>query len=256
MRSLRFKKSMEDGMSKLTINQIVDADWKEICKIGGIAVIIQLICVIITLIVIIVLGGEPTTVEEYFSLLQTNRLMGLLRMDFSSMVSVALYPLTFFGLYAALRSVNGAIMSLITAFGFAGVILWLGSHSAFSMLTLSDQYAAALTESQQAQILAAGQVIIASDMWHSTGAIIGGIFTQSALVAVSILMLPGNVFSKTTSIVGILTHGLDLAHILIGIFAPGIGIWLMFVAGPLYPLWFILIAIRLFKLSRYNHFNQ
>jgi hypothetical protein len=166
------------------------------------------------------------------------------------MINVALYPLTFLGLYAALRKVSGAYMALVIALGFTGVILWLGSHSAFSLLALSNQYSTATMESQQAQLLAAGQAIIAADMWHSTGAILAGIFAQSALVIVSVLMLPGNVFSKATAIVGILTHGLDLAHILIGIFAPAIGLWLMWIAGPLYPVWFLLLARNLFRLGR------
>lgn len=237
-------------MSQLSINQTLDADWKELLKIGGVAVLMQLICVMITLVVIFTLGVEPATAEEYFTLLQNDRLVGLLRMDFTSMISVALYLFTFFGLYSALRKSYAAYASLATALGFAGVILWLGSHSAFSMLSLSDQYAAATTEIQRTQLLAAGQAIIAADMYHSTGALMAGIFMQGGLVILSIIMLPGKVFSKATAIVGILTHGLDLAHILIGIFAPAVGIWLMYVAGPLYPVWFVLIARRLIQLSQ------
>jgi hypothetical protein len=234
-------------------SEAADAGWQGLCRIGGVAALIQFVCVPITLIVVFALGGEPSTADEYFTLLQDDRLEGLLRMDFPSLLSVALYALTFFGLYAALRRTHSAYIALATALGFAGLTLWLAAHSAFSMISLSNQYAAATTEAQRAQFLAAGEAVIAADMWHSTGPIVGGIFLQGGLVIVSVAMLQNRIFSKTTAILGLLTHGLDLAHIIIGIFAQEIGVYLMFVAGPLYPLWFILVGRRLLQLgSKYD----
>jgi len=63
-------------------------------------------------------------------------------------------------------------------------------------------------------------------------------------------MLQSKVFSKVIAYVGILTHGLDLAHILIGFFAPGVGVILMAIAGPLYLIWFPLVGRRLFQLGQ------
>jgi hypothetical protein len=233
----------------IDIDRDSDPAWKGLCRMGGVSALLQLVCVLVTPIVVFTVGAEPGTAGEYFTLLQNNRLLGLVRMDFPSMISVALYSLTLFGLYAALWRKHGAYMALATALGFAGIVLWLGTHSAFSMLSLSDQYAAATTDLQRSQLLAAGQAVIASDMWHSTGAVMGGIFMQSALTIMSILMLRDNVFSKATAWVGILTHGLDLAHVLFMIFAPMIGVYLIIAASPLYPIWFILVARRLFQLS-------
>ncbi len=239
-------------MSQTSVSVDLTSDWKSLCKIGGIATTIQLICVMSTMIVLFTLGGEPGTVEEYFTVLQNDRLIGLLRMDLGSIINVALYPLTFLGLYATLRKAKEAHAVLAVTICMAGVVLWLGSHSAFSILSLSDQYAAATTEAQKAQLFAAGQAIIASDMWHSTGALVAGIFMQSGLVVFSIIMLPGNIFSKATAIVGVVTHGLDLLHVVISIFTPEVSFLLMWIAGPLYPIWFVMIARNLFHLSKGN----
>jgi hypothetical protein len=46
------------------------------------------------------------------------------------------------------------------------------------------------------------------------------------------------------------THGLDLAHLLIGFFIPAGGVILMMIAGPLYLVWFPLLARDFFRLSR------
>jgi hypothetical protein len=226
------------------------SDWKKLCKIGGVAALVQLACCMITMVVVFTAEAEPATAQEYFDLLQNNRLVGLIRMDFPSMLTVGLYTLTLFGLYAALKQSHGAIMLLATALGFVGIALWLGNHSAFSMITLSDKYAAATTELQRSQFLAAGEAVIASDMYHSTGAFMCGIFLQGATTQISILMLRGGPFSKTTAWVGILTHGFDLIHILVMPFAPAIGVPLMIIAGPLYPVWFFMVGRKLIRLGR------
>jgi hypothetical protein len=242
-------------MSQLKPNQVTDAetidpDWKGLCKIGGVATLISLVCSLTTMIVMIVMGGEPSTANEYFTLLQSDRVVGLLRLDFPSVINLTFYYLMFFGLYAALRRVDGAYAALATALAFVGVTLWLATHSAFSMISLSDQYAAATTDAQRSQLLAAGEAIIGSDMWHSTGGRMGSILLQSAAVLISVIMLRSKVFSRVTAYVGILTHGLDLAHLIIGIFVPGIGDLLMAMAGTLYLLWFPLVGRRLFQLGQ------
>ncbi|GEM_PF-4667721 len=67
---------------------------------------------------------------------------------------------------------------------------------------------------------------------------------------VSIVMLRSDDFSKGTAYVGIVTHGLDLLRILISFFVPQAGIILMAIAGPLYLVWFPLLARDFFRLSR------
>ena len=227
-----------------------ESAWKGLCRIGGVATLILFVYSIITMIVLIILGGQPSTAEESFTLLQNNRAVGLLRLDLLAVIVMPLYYLLFTGIYVALRRTNGAYTALATVLAFIGVTLFLATPSVFSMVYLSDQYVAATTEAQKSLFLAAGEAIIASDMWHGTGAIIGGILLQSAGVLISVVMLQSKVFSKVIAYVGILTHGLDLAHILIGFFAPGVGVILMAIAGPLYLIWFPLVGRRLFQLGQ------
>jgi hypothetical protein len=242
---------LDNAMIQTKLNEASNvSNWKKLCRVGGVAALLQLACCMITLVVIFATGGEPATAQEYFDLLRNDRLVGLLRLDFPSMLVVGLYTLTLFGLYAALRQSHGATMVLATAIGFTGIALWLGNHSALSMITLSVKYAAAATELQRSQLLAAGEAVIALDMYHSTGAFMCGIFLQGALTLISVFMQQGGVFNKATAWVGILTHGLDLLHILVMPFVPAIGTWLMIVAGPLYPVWFFMVGRRLLQLAK------
>jgi hypothetical protein len=198
---------------------------------------------------ILVLGGQPTSAAEAFRLLEDNRVVGLLRLDLPTTLAMPLYYLVFLGLFAALRRPERAYATLSTALSFAGVTLVLATPTALSMIPLSDRYAAATTEASRNQLLAAGEALLAADIWHGTGAILGAVLLQSGAVLISAVMLRGEVFSRTIAYVGLLTHGCDLAHIVLGLFLPAAGAVLMAVAGPLYLVWFPLIGRRLLQLA-------
>jgi hypothetical protein len=173
-----------------------DSQWRSLCKLGGIAALLQLVCVLTSTVIAILVGTEPANAEEYFSILEQNRLAGLLRLDFATLILICLYPLTSFGMYAALRDSNKAYSSLAVALIFTGTILALAPHSAFSMIGLSDQFAAATRIVQQEQLLAAGEAVISSDMWHSTSGFLAGIFMQGGSIVVSVVMLGSKISAE------------------------------------------------------------
>ena len=201
-----------------------------------------------TILIMVLIGPPPETVEECYSMLAANRVHGLLRLDMLTVFAMPLYYLLFLSLFFALRETDYVLALISTVLVFAGVTLFLATPSVFSYLHLTDKFAAATSELQKNQILAAGESILASDMWHGTGARIGGILMQTGAVLISIIMLKSRPFGKVTAVTGIVTHGLDLAHIIIGFFLPSVGIVLMSIAGPLYLLWFPLVGLRLLKI--------
>ena len=228
----------------------VDSDWRIPCTVGGVAAFVSLLCSLATIVVYVAVGGPLETAEETFALLQDERLVGLLRNEILSLVNVAFYYLTFFGLYAALRKTNGGLAALSTALIFAGVTLWLASHSLLSMMTLSDRHAAATTDAQRSGLLAAGEALLAADMWHATGALVGGILIESGALLISVVMLRSTVFGRATAVIGLVTHGLDATQMLVGLSVPAVKVPIMAVAGPLYLVWFALIGRRLLQLGR------
>jgi hypothetical protein len=232
------------------------SDLKGLCWTGGIAALILIVYSLATIVQLLVLGGQPATAAEAFRLLQNNRIVGLLRLDLPTVVVMPLYYFLFFGLFAALRRTDRANAILSTALAFVGVTLVLATPTALSMLSLSQKYAAATTEATRTQLLAAGEAILATDIWHGTGAIMGGVLVQSGAVLISLVMLRSSVFGKATAYLGIIMHGLDLVHIVSGIFLPVSGIVLMAIAGPLYPIWFFLVGRRLFQLAATNSTHE
>jgi hypothetical protein len=70
----------------------------------------------------------------------------------------------------------------------------------------------------------------------------GGMLLQTSTLLFSIMMILTAGFSKVTAWLGVVMHGLDLLHVLLGLFLPSVGAVLMIIAGPLYLIWFPLLA--------------
>lgn len=229
---------------------IYEANWKPLYKFGGIAALLQLAIVLALIIITAALGAKPTGVQEYFAVYQANKLVGLLRDDFSSLLLVAMYLFTFPALYYALRRVNAAAVTLATLFTFIAVAVCFAAQSSFSLIYLSDQYAAAANEAQRAALLAAGEAILAADMWHSSGAYMSGILLQGAGIIISLVMLRSKDFSKVTAWAGLLANAFDLGQHLLHPFAPSVSSVLMMIMGPFYFVWFPMLARDLLKLGK------
>jgi len=227
-------------------------DLRGLCRMGAVAAFVLIAYSLATMVQMVVLGGQPTTASEAFSLLQSHRAVGLLRLDLPTIALMPLYYLLFLGLYAALRRTSRTYALLATTLACAGLTLLLATPGPLSMLSLSDKYATASSDAVRAQLLAAGEALMAADLWHGTGAILGGILLQCGAVLICCVMLRGSVFGKATAWLGIVMHSLDLAHIVCGLFLPVFSIVFLAIAGPLYPIWFFLIGRTLLKLAAQN----
>lgn len=241
---------------RATGSESAASDLSGLCRTGGIAAFVLIVYCLATIIQVVVLGGPPTTAAEAFTLLQKNKMVGLLRLDLPTTIAMPLYYFLVLGLFAALRHTDRANAILSTALTLVGVTLFLAMPTGLSMVPLSERYAAATTEALRIQLQAAGEAILATYIWHGTGAMLGGILLQGGLVLISVVMLRSRIFSKTTAYLGVLTHGLDLAHIVVGLLLPRFGVVLMAIAGPLYPVWFLLVGRRLLQLATRNEARQ
>lgn len=233
-----------------------NAQWENFYKVNGFAAIILLVYSLATMVILGTIGAQPENAQAAFEMLAQNRLTGLLRLDVLSIFIIPLYYLLFLGFFITLKKTHPAPIAVAALLGCAGLTLFLATPSVFSWLALSDRFTVASSEAEKSMLLAAGEAILASDMWHGTGALVGGLLLQIGMVLASVCMLSGNVFSKATSWVGVVTHGLDLLHILIWFFFPEAGNMLMYVAGPLYLIWFPLLARDFFRLGSKSALHQ
>lgn len=103
------------------------------------------------------------------------------------------------------------------------------------MLSLSNQYTAAITDMERFMSLAAGQAMLAT--WQGTAFDISYILGAAALLTVSYVILRSNLFGKFTAWIGILTSVLmfippsaGMAGLIMSILSvPPTAIWLFLV---------------------------
>jgi len=239
------------------MNRVIDAEtvdfaWKSLFRVGGAGALIVAVLLSIE-IVVFTAYPLPSTVVGYFTLFQSNRLIGLLDLYLLEIPAYALFVPMFLALYAALRRTNESYMALAAILAIIGTAVFLATNNPFSMLSLSDQYAAATTDAERSMLLAAGQAMLASTSQRAVGGFnMGFLLVSVAGLIVSAIMLRSNIFSKVTAYVGILANGLSLADYFRLAFVPAAGLLILFLAigsGLLLVVWYILIARRLLQLG-------
>jgi len=237
-------------------NQVNDAEtadsaWKSLYRVGGAAALIMAVFIPIQMIIFMV-WPPPSTVIGWFTLFQNNRLLGLLDMDLLLIVDQVLMVLVLLALYVALRRPSQSFMAVALTLGLVGIAVYFASTTAFEMLSLSDQYAAATTEAERSMFLAAGQAMLTT---FNVGAFqVSYLIVSAAWLMISVVMLRSSVFGRVAACSGILTGATAIGAVALE-HTPVIGdlfvllISVYFAAIVFLVIWVVLIARRLFQLG-------
>jgi hypothetical protein len=233
-----------------------ESQWRGIYVTGGIATIIALLGIVLDVIVGYSTGGNlsalPQTAVDRFTQFQANPLLGLYNLDLLNIVNQMFLIPAYFALYAAHRRANNAISLLALIIFLVGTTVFVTTNTALPMLELSKKYAIATVESQKTLLAAAGEAMLARGTHGSPGVLIGFLLPNIAGLVMSFSMLSGKVFSKATSIVGIVGSALILLYIVLVTFAPNVQNMATAVSMPgglLLMAWMIMFTIRLFQLG-------
>jgi hypothetical protein len=229
-------------MDHVTTAETADPAWKSLYKVGGAAALAVLVFMPIQIVVFAV-WPPPSTVIGWFTLFQDKALVGLLDMDLLLIVDYTLTGLIFLALWAALRRASQSFMAIALTLELVGIATYFASTSAFEMLSLSNQYAAATTDAESAAFLAAGQAMLAN--WQGTAFDVSYILGGVALLIVSAVMLRSHIFGKVTAYVGILASVLMFVPPTAG----KIGLILSLISLVPTAVWLILITRRFFQLG-------
>jgi len=222
--------------------ETTELTWKQLYRVSGVAALLMVVFIPIQSIVFVV-WPPPSTVIGWFTLFWHNGLLGLLDMDLLLIVDQILMGLILLALYAALKRASPSLVVIALTAGLLGIAAYIASSTAFNMLSLSAQYAAATTATQRAMVEASGQATLA--LWQGRAFDVSYILEGVALLIIAAVMLRSIVFGKVTAYVGFLMGVLMLVPPTVGT------IGLVFSLGSLVPLeiWLILIALRLFQLG-------
>jgi len=239
------------------MNQVPDAEtadstYKGLYKLGGLA---ALLVAMLTLSEVIVLAfyPQPGTVSGWFLLFQSHKLIGLLSFWGLEVPMYLMFLLVFLALFLVLKKDNEGLMIIAMIFALLGIGIFLATNNPFSMLSLSNQYAAARTDVERSTFLAAGQAMLANTNQRAVGGFNTGFFLVSvAGLIVSLVMLQGNSFTKLTAYVGIVANALSLGDYLRQALTSSATVALLVILpnALFLVIWFVLVGLRLYQLGR------
>ena len=233
-------------------------DWTTLYRAGGIAALVAALLFRrnIGAEVSLFTGAEaiPQAVAGWFTLLQERPFVGLAFLAIFDVANYVLVGLMFLALAAALWRDHKPMAVMALAGGLMGIAVSFSANISLSMLSLSQQYAAATTEAQRAGLLAAGQAVLAfhnpSAIYQGTGAYLSWLFVAVAGLLFSVAMLQGQMFGRATALVGLLAGACDLAYCLTLAFAPGLRVFLVATAGAFWMIWHLMVGRRLLQLAK------
>jgi hypothetical protein len=233
-----------------------EREWKRIYELGALFTFVSLFAILLDVVIGNLTGGDlsalPQTAAERLVQLHDDPLLGLYNLDLlNALVQFLILP-GFFALYAAHRQVDKAhAMLALLVFLFGSVIL-VANNTALPMLELSRKYFATSPASQKALYAAAGEAMLARGAHGSPGIFPGFFIPNLANLMMSLVMLKGQIFSRTTAWLGITGSILMLLYVALVNFVAGTETMATTFAMPgglMLMAWMILYSIKLFKLS-------
>ncbi len=222
----------------------LDQRRQDLYRIGAVSCIIVVVLLIFAVVAFLIwpfsVGVVPTI--EIFTLLQTDRLGGLMSLDPFLLLIELITVLPLLALYVALKDVNESYALIALVVGLLAVVFVVPTRPLAEVVWLSDHYAAATTEAARMQYLAAGETLLS--LFNGTAWMVFTVFIGLSGLISSLLMLRSQHFNKTTAYVGIVS---SLPQF--GFFIPVIGPLLLLVTTVGGMIWYILIARTFFGLG-------
>ena len=229
-------------------DQVVDSKWINLYKAGGAGALIIGVLLLIEMVAYIATSA-PSLADAagWFSLFHNNRFIGLLDFGILELYALVLFVPMFLALYVVLRRASESYMAIAAILAFVGIAVNFATSKLFSLLTLSDLYAAATNVAMKSQFLATGQAILAvGALGGIGGSVEGGVPLAVAGLIISVIMLRSNILGKAVGYLGILANGIGLVMYFNAALAPAMSGSPFFGAFFLFSIiWFFLIGRKL-----------
>jgi hypothetical protein len=219
-------------------------NWKNLYLIGGIAVFVNLILMLISVVGYIVwpyaAGATPT--QEIYTLVRTNIWAAFIALDLGVSITNLVSILIYLALYVALRRANEAYALIALILGLVAVAAMIAARPVFEIFTLSGLYASAATEMDQNLYLAAGESLLVQ--FHGAAWHISMFLGALAPLINALLMRRSQFFGRTLAYIGIVTFALGTFF-----WVPGVGLMFLFLSMLGSVPWSILLGRDFFRLA-------
>ncbi len=228
-----------------------DDRWRGLYRLGGVAAFL-IAGLLVGEAVVYAASPRAETASEHFALFQDNWLAGLLTLDLLGMIAYLLFIPTILAVYMALRRTGEAVMLVAAALFFLGIADFFATNTAFPVLALSHQYAAATSDADRARIVAAGHAMFT--LFNENAFLVSYVLVSVAWLLMSSIMLRSQIFGRLTACFGVLAGAAGIVAVVLE-HVPGgptlltVAIAVYFAAIAFLFLWVLLIGQRLYRLG-------
>ena len=225
----------------------IDSRFQTFYRLGGIASVVIAFSVVFAIAAYFIwpYKGNTTSIESIFTLLQNDRLGGLISLDISMLLIAPINIVMFLAIYATIRQVDESIALIALVLALIAVVLVIICRPLIELTVLSDHYAAAIDPTEKLRYLAAGEVLRST--LDGTAWMMQTVFFMLAGLINCLLMLRTTFFSKATAWLGIFNSVIGL-----GFFLPTIGLLFLFLNTVGSVPWCLLLARDLFRFKKGN----
>jgi hypothetical protein len=222
-----------------------DPSWRGLYLAGGVSALLFVVLNVAAIVILAIIPPAPSSGgAATLQWIASNKTAYTLELILFVAPSV-LAMVVFLALYMALKHVNKSLAAIAALIAIASEVIAAGVNSSpqslnAALILLSDQYAAATTESQRLAFATAAESLIAA-----TDAVnLAGIMLEVGILIASVVMLRG-VFPKWVAYLGIVT---GVVGILSEALRPVIG-FAYVVYFLLELIWLIAVGWRLYRLG-------
>jgi hypothetical protein len=251
----------KDGGPQMEPRDVIESEpagWQRLYRIGGMAALTIVLVALLDIILSFLSGEEDIqpgglTATDWFARFRHSRFLALRDLGLWNIINTTLGVPLSLALYGAHRRTSRGPAALAAALSVAGAAVYTANNQALPMRALSDRYAAASTDTEQAALAAAGQALLAQGEDFTPGSFPGFFLTEAAGIVMGSTMLRGGVFDRPTAWSGLAGAGLLMAFTVVATFVPTAYRRAMVLAmggGLLSMAWHFLTARRLFQLAR------
>lgn len=238
----------------VVVTEIAGFAWQKFFRAGALAALLILLAGLLDILIMFLPGTGTNpgarTVLDWYVLLQNRPFLALRDMGLLNMITMSCSVMVFFGLYGMHRRISPLAAALALILGCIGAAIYVANNTALPMLTLSQHFAAATSESQRALWASAGQAFLAHEDL-TAGSFPGFFFAEIAGALMAGVALRGGIFQRWEAWLGIVATGCLFFFNLCAAFIPAWydSVMLIFGAGGglLSLVWYVLIARRLFQ---------
>jgi hypothetical protein len=225
--------------------------WNWLLKVAAISALALVVFFVADIVLVVVFGPSPTTVEAWFALFQKNALLGIVLSNGLTVVVVALGVPFFIALCFFIQTSKAvhSILAIGIIFRIVGSAVYLASNTILPLWHLSNQYIDATSEAYKSQLLASGQAMLAISS-GTTLLTVSVLFTIAGIL-VCTSMLNSRALPKGVGVVGLVGFvlGSRLPSLLVPSFLYRMSLLLIAIGTIALLFWYISVAAKLFQRS-------